>query len=193
MKMKNFVVSLVALFAATSAFASEPLAINLNNVSTKTVTKKTEGPAFGPQTFASLPVVKNNGQAFGLDLAVLIEKHEEKVALLRPLGKYTVAGVNLQTVASASVSTNGKKLNGGLGVLAEVGEVTPGVDVALGVVAPVVELANGSIRSNDWSPVLRTRIEPNTVVRNVVSVPLKVEKTARRVVIKLVNDINHAL
>lgn len=191
--MKNFVVSLVALFAATSAFASEPLAINLNNVSTKTVTKKTEGPAFGPQTFASLPVVKNNGQAFGLDLAVLIEKHEEKVALLRPLGKYKVAGVNLQTVASASVSTNGKKLNGGLGVLAEVGEVTPGVDVALGVVAPAVNLANGSITSNDWSPVLRTSIEPNTVVRNVVSIPFRAEKTARRVVIKLVNDINNVL
>ena len=124
---------------------------------------------------------------------MLKAKHEEKVALLRPLGKYTVAGVNLQTVASASVSTNGKKLNGGLGVLAEVGVVTPGFDVALGVVAPVVELANCYIRSHDWSPVLRTRIEPNTVVRNVVSVPLKVEKTARRVVIKLVNDINHAL
>ena len=72
--MNKFVVSLVAFFAASSAFASEPLTINVNNLQTKAV-KKTEGPAFGAQSFAGAPVLNHKGQLVGLDVVVLVDQY----------------------------------------------------------------------------------------------------------------------
>jgi hypothetical protein len=190
--MKKLILTVAAILATSSVFASEPLTINLNNVPSKTQTKKTEGPAFSAQSFAGLPVANNKGQIVGFDLAVLVDKHDQNVAVLRPLGKYKVAGVNLQTVAAASLNPDGNQLYGGFGVMAEVGEIIPGVEASLGAVSPALNTSNLTL-SNNIVPALRTKFVVPTLVRHLESTPERAEKTLRRAVVKFVNDLNHVL
>jgi hypothetical protein len=46
---------------------------------------------------------------------------------------------------------------------------------------------------NSYHPTVTLNLEPVTLVRHISSTPSRVEKSARHAVIKLVNDINHAL
>jgi hypothetical protein len=176
--MKKFLVSMVAVFAATSAFATENLSINLDSVQKKTVVNNSQKP-FSSNSYFAQPVVGNQGQLVGLEIGLLVDKHDENVALLRPLGKYKVAGLNLQTVSAASISTNGKKVYGGLGLMADFGSVTPGLEVKFGVVAPGAEVTNGFKISNEFVPAVQAKVDVVTLSRNIVSIPSKFEKTVR--------------
>jgi hypothetical protein len=176
--MNKFLVSMVALFATTSAFAAELPSINLNNVQ-KAVVNKSQGPAFSAQSFAGVPVVNNKGQFVGFDLAVLVDKHDENVAVLRPLGSYKVAGVTFDSVYATSFSRDGKKVYGGLGLMAKVGKLVPGIDAKLGVIAPGAEITNGFKISNEFVPAVEVKVDAVTAMRNLVSAPTNVEKTVR--------------
>lgn len=177
--MKKFLVSVVALFAATSAFAADTLSINIDSVQKKTVAKNSQGPAFSSASFAGQPVLNNNGQLVGFDLALLVDKHEENIAVLRPLGSYKVAGVTFNSVYATSFSTDGKKVYGGLGLMAKVGKLVPGVDAKLGVIAPGAEITNGFKISNEFVPAVEVRVDAVTAMRNLVSTPSNVEKEVR--------------
>ena len=177
--MKKFLVSVVAVLAASSAFAVENLSINLGSVQKKTVVSDSQGPAFGPSSFFAQPVVNNKGQFVGFDLAVLVDKHDENVAVLRPLGSYKVAGVTFDSVYATSFSTDGKKVYGGLGLMAEVGTLVPGIEAKLGVVAPGAEFTNGFKISKDFVPAIEVKVDTVTAMRNLVSTPSNVEKTFR--------------
>ena len=155
--MNKFVVSLVAFFAASSAFASE-LTINVNNLQTKAV-KKTEGPAFGAQSFAGAPVLNHKGQLVGLDVVVLVDQYEENLAVVRPLAEYSVVGVKVRSVAAVSVSPNGKQVYAGLGVLVPVGKVLDGVELEVGAVAPGADLTNGFKIDGKFVPAVKAKID----------------------------------
>lgn len=155
--MNKFVVSLVALFATTSAFASEPLTINVSNLQAKVV-KKSEGPAFSAKSFAGAPVVNHNGQLVGADLAVLVDGEDENVAVLRPLGEYNVAGVKVSTVFAASVDAHGNNVYAGGGVLVPLGSVVRGFDLKVGAVVPGANLSSGGRLDTRVVPAFEAKI-----------------------------------
>jgi hypothetical protein len=173
--MNKFVVSLVALFATTSAFASEPLTINVKNLQTKAV-KKTEGPAFGAQSFAGVPVLNHDGQLIGLDVVVLVDEYEENLAVVRPLAEYSVAGVKVRSVAAVSVSPNGKQVYAGLGVLVPLGKVLDGVELEVGAVAPGADLTNGFKVDGKLVPAVKAKFDLPKVFKGVKNVWNEVDK-----------------
>ena len=172
--MNKFVVSLVAFFAASSAFASE-LTINVNNLQTKAV-KKTEGPAFGAQSFAGAPVLNHKGQLVGLDVVVLVDQYEENLAVVRPLAEYSVVGVKVRSVAAVSVSPNGKQVYAGLGVLVPVGKVLDGVELEVGAVAPGADLTNGFKIDGKFVPAVKAKFDLPKVFKGVKNVWNEVDK-----------------
>jgi|LauGreDrversion4_2_1035121.scaffolds.fasta_scaffold135139_2 hypothetical protein len=161
--MKKFILTLVALVAGTSAFANGPLTIKLDNIQGKTVSKKTEGPAFSSQSFAGAPVLNHNGQLVGLDVVVLVDKYEENLAVVRPLAEYSVVGVKVRSVAAVSVSPNGKQVYAGLGVLVPVGKVLDGLDLEVGAVAPGADLTNGFKVDGNFVPAVKAKIDLSKV------------------------------
>lgn len=173
--MNKFVVSLVAFFAASSAFASEPLTINVNNLQTKAV-KKTEGPAFGAQSFAGAPVLNHKGQLVGLDVVVLVDQYEENLAVVRPLAEYSFVGVKVRSVAAVSVSPNGKQVYAGLGVLVPVGKVLDGVELEVGAVAPGADLTNGFKIDGKFVPAVKAKFDLPKVFKGVKNVWNEVDK-----------------
>ncbi len=173
--MNKFVVSLVALFATTSAFASEPLTINVSNLQAKVV-KKSEGPAFSAKSFAGAPVLDHKGQLVGLDAVVLIDEHEENLAVVRPLAEYGVAGVKVRSIAAVSVSPNGKQVYAGLGVLVPVGKVVDGVELEVGAVAPGADLTNGFKVDGKFVPAVKAKIDLPKVFKGVKNVWNEVDK-----------------
>ena len=156
--MKKLMMTLVALFATTSVFASEPLTINLSTVQSKHV-KKSEGPAFSAQSFAGTPVLNHNGQVVGFDAVVLVDKYDQNLAVVRPLAEYDVAGIKVRPVAALSVDKYGKKAYGGLGVLVPVGKVVDGLDLEVGAVAPGAEITNGFKISDKIVPAVKAKID----------------------------------
>lgn len=157
MKMKKFILTLVALVVGTSAFAGDNLSISLANVETKQV-KKSDGPAFSAQSFAGTPVLNHKGQVVGFDLAVLVDKYEENVAVVRPLAEYSVAGWKVRSVAAVSLSPNGKQVYAGLGALVPVGKVLDGVELEVGVIAPGADLTNGFKIDGKFVPAVKAKI-----------------------------------
>ena len=190
--MKKLILTVAAILATSSVFASEPLTINLNNVPSKTQTKKTEGPAFSKTSFLALPVASNNGQAFGMELAVLVDKHDEHIAIIRPLGKYKVAGLPVKSVSATSFSNDGKQIYTGLGAMVEVGGLVPGFEAELGVVAQGLNL-EGLEMTKKFIPAAKFKIEPTTLVREAIGTPQRTETALRRAVVNAFNFINHAL
>jgi len=173
--MNKFVVSLVALFATTSAFASERLTINVSNLQAKVV-KKSEGPAFSAKSFAGAPVLDHKGQLVGLDAVVLIDEYEENLAVVRPLAEYGVAGVKVRSIAAVSVSPNGKQVYAGLGVLVPVGKVVDGVELEVGAVAPGADLTNGFKVDGKFVPAVKAKIDLPKVFKGVKNVWNEVDK-----------------
>jgi hypothetical protein len=182
--MNKFVVSLVALFATTSAFASEPLTINVNNLQAKVV-KKSEGPAFSAKSFAGAPVVNHNGQIVGVDLAVLVDGEDENVAVLRPLGEYKVAGVKVSTVFAASVDARGNNVYAGGGVLVPLGSVVPGFDLKVGAVVPGANLSSGGRLDTRIVPAFEAKIRVPELFGEAKSLVNKVLKTVSPVGVKV--------
>lgn len=155
--MKKLMMTLVALFATTSVFAADTLSINLSSVVTKQV-KKSEGPAFSAKSFAGAPVLNHKGQVVGFDLAVLVDKYEENVAVVRPLAEYSVAGIKVRPVAALSVSPHGDKVYGGVGALIPLGKVVDGLDLEVGAIAPGADFANGFKINGEFVPALKAKI-----------------------------------
>lgn len=155
--MKKLIFTLVALVIGTSAFANENLSINLTNVETKQV-KKSEGPAFSAQSFAGAPVLNHKGQVVGFDLAVLVDKYDQNVAVVRPLAEYSVAGIKVRPVAALSVTPHGDKVYGGVGALIPVGKVVDGLDLEVGAVAPGADFANGFKINGEFIPAVKAKI-----------------------------------
>ena len=173
--MKKFLVSMIAVFATTSAFASEPLIINVNNLQAKVV-KKSEGPAFGPQSFAGAPVLDHKGQLVGFDAVVLVDEYEENLAVVRPLAEYSVAGLKVRSVAAVSVSPNGKQVYAGLGVLVPVGKVLDGVELEIGAVAPGANLTDGLKIDGKLVPAVKAKFDFPKVFKGVKNVWNEIDK-----------------
>lgn len=155
--MKKLMMTLVALFATTSVFAADTLSINLSSVEAKQV-KKSEGPAFSAKSFAGAPVLNHKGQVVGFDLAVLVDKYEENVAVVRPLAEYSVAGVKVRPVAALSVTPHGDQVYAGMGALVPLGKVVDGLDLEVGAVAPGADLANGFKIEGKLVPAVKAKI-----------------------------------
>lgn len=149
--------TLVALFATTSVFAADTLSINLSSVEAKQV-KKSEGPAFSAKSFAGAPVLNHKGQVVGFDLAVLVDKYEENVAVVRPLAEYSVAGIKVRPVAALSVTPHGDQVYAGMGALVPLGKVVDGLDLEVGAVAPGADLANGFKIEGKLVPAVKAKI-----------------------------------
>lgn len=155
--MKKLMMTLVALFATTSVFAADTLSINLSSVEAKQI-KKSEGPAFSAKSFAGAPVLNHKGQVVGFDLAVLVDKYEENVAVVRPLAEYSVAGIKVRPVAALSVTPHGDKVYAGMGALVPLGKVVDGLDLEVGAVAPGADLANGFKIEGKLVPAVKAKI-----------------------------------
>lgn len=155
--MKKLMMTLVALFATTSVFAADTLSINLSSVEAKQV-KKSEGPAFSAKSFAGAPVLNHKGQVVGFDLAVLVDKYEENVAVVRPLAEYSVAGIKVRPVAALSVTPHGDQVYAGMGALVPLGKVVDGLDLEVGAVAPGADLANGFKIEGKLVPAVKAKI-----------------------------------
>lgn len=167
--MKKLIFTLVALVIGTSAFANENLSINLTNVETKQV-KKSEGPAFSAQSFAGAPVLNHKGQVVGFDLAVLVDKYDQNVAVVRPLAEYSVAGIKVRPVAALSVTPHGDKVYGGVGALIPVGKVVDGLDLEVGAVAPGADFANGFKINGEFIPAVKAKVDFAKVFKGVKNV-----------------------
>ncbi len=172
--MKKFLVSMVAVFAATSAFATENLVININNFQAKAV-KKTEGP-FSAKSFAGAPVLDHKGQLVGFDAVVLVDEYEENLAVVRPLAEYSLAGVKVRSVAAVSVSPNGKQVYAGLGVLVPVGKVLDGVELEVGAVAPGANLTDGLKIDGKLVPAVKAKFDLPKVFKGVKNILNEVDK-----------------
>ncbi len=155
--MKKILLTVVALIATTSAFATETLTINLSSVQAKQA-KKSEGPAFSAKSFAGAPVLDHKGQVVGFDLAVLVDEYDQNVAVVRPLAEYSVAGVKVRPVAALSVTPHGDKVYAGVGALVPLGKVVDGVELEVGAVAPGADLANGFKIEGKLVPAVKAKI-----------------------------------
>jgi len=177
--MKKFLVSMVAVLAATSAFAGDLASINLDIVQKKPVANKAQGPAFSAKSFAGEPVLNHKGQIVGFDAVVIVDKYDQNFAAVRPLAEYAVAGVKVRTVAAVSFDNRGKKAYGGLGVLVPVGKFADGVDLELGAIAPGAEFTNAFKISQKIAPAVKIKVQPTSAYRSVIALPSKAEKALR--------------
>ena len=167
--MKKILLSLVAFFAASSAFASEPLTIDVKNLQAKPV-KQTEGPAFSSSSFAGNQVLDHKGQIVGFDVVMLIDEYDENLAVVRPLAEYTVKGVIVRPVAAVSLTPDGKQVSAGLGFIIPVGKVLDGVELEVGAVAPGANLTDGLKIDGKLVPIVKAKFDFSKALKGVKNV-----------------------
>jgi hypothetical protein len=170
-KMKKFFVSVVALFAATSAFAADPI--------------------FGP---AKPPVKEGTGtfkaQSYGLEVKSvndvkfvgIYDNKNGNGAVQKKLQSFSFQGVEFFTTATLSTNANVDKAYAGASAMVQFGPVVPGISVAAGVTVRGVELERGFNIKNSYYPTVALSVDPMTLVRNAMSTPARAEKTVRQFV-----------
>jgi hypothetical protein len=167
--MKKFLVSMVAVFAATSAFAN--------------------GSVFGP---AKPPVKQGSGtfhaQSLGYEVksvndvkaVLVVDGENSNGAVQKKLMDFNYQGVNFYTTATLSTNSDAKKAYAGTSFMVSVGKVTPGLSVDAGVTLRGITLDKGFRPDNSYYPTVALKLEPVTLVRNIVGTPQRAEKTARK-------------
>lgn len=167
--MKKFFVSVVALFAATSAFAADPI--------------------FGP---AKPPVKEGTGtfkaQSYGLEVKSvndvkfvgIYDNKNGNGAVQKPVQSFEFQGIKAYTTATLSTNADVNKAYAGASAMVKLGTVVPGVGIDAGVTVRGFTLDKSLRPVNSYHPTVTLNLEPVTLVRHISSTPSRVEKTTRK-------------
>lgn len=167
--MKKFLVSVVAIFAATSAFASDPI--------------------FGP---AKPPVKGGSGtfkaQSLGYEVKSvndvkvvgIYDNKNGNGAVQKPLQSFEFQGVKAYTTATLSTNADVNKAYAGASAMVKLGSVVPGVGIDAGITVRGLTLDKSLRPVNSYHPTVTLNLEPVTLVRHITSTPSRVEKTVRQ-------------
>jgi hypothetical protein len=180
--MKKFIMTLVTVALTATAFAN--------------------GPVFGP---AKPPVKEGTGtfkaQSLGYEvksvndikIVGIYDNKNGNGAVQKPVQSFEFQGIKAYTTATLSTNADVNKAYAGASAMVKLGSVVPGIGVDAGVTVRGLTLDKSLRPVNSYHPTVTLNLEPVTLVRHISSTPSRVEKSARHAVIKLVNDINHAL
>jgi len=168
--MKKFFVSLVAVFAATSAFAAESIFTVKPPVNDGTGTFHAK--SYGVEV-KSINDVKFVG---------IYDNKNGNGAVQKTLQSFSFQGVKFYTTATLSTNANVDKAYAGASAMVEFGPVAPGLSVAAGLTVRGVELQRGFNINNSYYPTVAVSVDPMTLARNVMSTPAKAERTVRNFV-----------
>jgi hypothetical protein len=168
--MKKFLVSLVAVFAATSAFA-------VDSVFTVKPPAKEGTGTFHAKSYGIEVNSVNDVKFVGI-----YDNKNGNGAVQKTLQSFSYQGLKFYTTATLSTNSNVDKAYAGASAMVEFGSVAPGLSVAAGVTVRGVELQRGFNVHNSYYPTVAVAVDPITLARNVMSTPAKAEKTVRNFV-----------
>ena len=168
--MKKFLVSLVAVFAATSAFAADSV------FTVKPPVKEGTG-TFHAKSYGVEVKSVNDVKFVGI-----YDNKNGNGAVQKTLQSFSFQGVKFYTTATLSTNANVDKAYAGASAMVEFGPVAPGLSVAVGLTVRGVELQRGFNINNSYYPTVAVSVDPMTLARNVMSTPAKAERTVRNFV-----------
>ena len=171
--MKKILLSVVAIFAATSVFAGEPI----------------YGPAFGP---TKPPVKEGTGtfkaQSLGYEvrsvndvkIVGIYDNKNGNGAVQKPVQSFEFQGIKAYTTATLSTNADVNKAYAGASAMVKLGTVVPGLGVDAGVTVRGFTLDKSLRPVNSYHPTVTLNLEPVTLVRHITSTPARTEKTVRQ-------------
>ena len=165
--MKKFLVSMVAVFAATSAFAADSI------FTVKPPVKEGTG-TFHAKSYGVEVKSVNDVKFVGI-----YDNKNGNGAIQKTLQSFSFQGLKFYTTATLSTNKNVDKAYAGASAMVEFGPVAPGLSVAAGLTVRGVELQRGFNINNSYYPTIAVSVDPMTLARNVMSTPAKAEKSAR--------------
>ena len=168
--MKKFLVSMVAVFAATSAFAVDPI------FTVKPPVKE------GTGTFHAKSYGVEVNSVNDVKFVGIYDNKNGNGAVQKTLQSFSYQGLKFYTTATLSTNKNVDKAYAGASAMVEFGPIAPGLSVAAGVTVRGVELQRGFNVNNSYYPTVAVAVDPMTLARNVMSTPAKAEKTVRNFV-----------
>ena len=166
--MKKFLVSLVAVFAATSAFAADSV------FTVKPPVKE------GTGTFHAKSYGVEVNSVNDVKFVGIYDNKNGNGAVQKTLQSFSYQGLKFYTTATLSTNKNVDKAYAGASAMVEFGSVAPGLSVAAGVTVRGVELQRGFNVHNSYYPTIAVAVDPMTLARNAMSTPARVEKTTRK-------------
>ena len=171
--MKKILLSVVALFVATSAFA-ETLSY---------------GPAFSP---SKPPVKQGSGtfkaQSLGYEvrsvndvkIVGIYDNKNGNGAVQKPVQSFEFQGIKAYTTATLSTNADVNKAYAGASAMVKLGSLVPGLGVDAGVTVRGFTLDKSLRPVNSYHPTVTLNLEPVTLVRHITSTPARTEKTVRQ-------------
>ena len=165
--MKKFLVSIIAVFAATSAFAADSI------FTVKPPVKEGTG-TFHAKSYGVEVKSVNDVKFVGI-----YDNKNGNGAIQKTLQSFSFQGLKFYTTATLSTNKNVDKAYAGASAMVEFGPVAPGLSVAAGVTVRGVELQRGFNINNSYYPTIAVSVDPMTLARNVMSTPAKAEKSMR--------------
>ena len=165
--MKKFLVSIIAVFAATSAFAADSV------FTVKPPVKEGTG-TFHAKSYGVEVKSVNDVKFVGI-----YDNNNGNGAIQKTLQSFSFQGLKFYTTATLSTNKNVDKAYAGASAMVEFGPVAPGLSVAAGVTVRGVELQRGFSINNSYYPTIAVSVDPMTLARNVMSTPAKAEKSVR--------------
>ena len=165
--MKKFLVSIIAVFAATSAFAADSV------FTVKPPVKEGTG-TFHAKSYGVEVKSVNDVKFVGI-----YDNKNGNGAIQKTLQSFSFQGLKFYTTATLSTNKNVDKAYAGASAMVEFGPVAPGLSVAAGLTVRGVELQRGFNINNSYYPTIAVSVDPMTLARNVMSTPAKAEKSAR--------------
>jgi opacity protein-like surface antigen len=165
--MKKFLVSIIAVFAATSAFAADSV------FTVKPPVKEGTG-TFHAKSYGVEVKSVNDVKFVGI-----YDNKNGNGAIQKTLQSFSFQGLKFYTTATLSTNKNVDKAYAGASAMVEFGPVAPGLSVAAGVTVRGVELQRGFNINNSYYPTIAVSVDPMTLARNVMSTPAKAEKSVR--------------
>lgn len=165
--MKKFLVSIIAVFATTSAFAADSI------FTVKPPVKEGTG-TFHAKSYGVEVKSVNDVKFVGI-----YDNKNGNGAIQKTLQSFSFQGLKFYTTATLSTNKNVDKAYAGASAMVEFGPVAPGLSVAAGVTVRGVELQRGFNINNSYYPTIAVSVDPMTLARNVMSTPAKAEKSVR--------------
>ena len=165
--MKKFLVSIIAVFAATSVFAADSI------FTVKPPVKEGTG-TFHAKSYGVEVKSVNDVKFVGI-----YDNKNGNGAIQKTLQSFSFQGLKFYTTATLSTNKNVDKAYAGASAMVEFGPVAPGLSVAAGVTVRGVELQRGFNINNSYYPTIAVSVDPMTLARNVMSTPAKAEKSVR--------------
>ena len=165
--MKKFLVTIIAVFAATSAFAADSV------FTVKPPVKEGTG-TFHAKSYGVEVKSVNDVKFVGI-----YDNKNGNGAIQKTLQSFSFQGLKFYTTATLSTNKNVDKAYAGASAMVEFGPVAPGLSVAAGLTVRGVELQRGFNINNSYYPTIAVSVDPMTLARNVMSTPAKAEKSVR--------------